>query len=820
MNRVVFTVIAAGLVACDHAPTAPQNGARGAHIQYGHTVTGSLTAPDSAFYYIDATAGDLLAVYATSSDSTIIIGFGDSGTTNPNLYAVHGGSLAGSTALFSYLVPQTGAFVVSVVRPAASGPAYLSHPASFDLEVVNVYIGPEHLKPAIALGQVVSGESIDSVGDIDVFTFTGTKGQAIVGYVLATGTAPSQGVSMTFYPTDPDSILETIGSRVGDTALENQFTTSYVLPSTGTYHVKLQALDGSDYVGPYEFEVYPIDSAPESISPNVVPGDTVHGESIDHTGDVDIFTVKATAGTAANLFAQVVGSATNIFEFDVQDLSGHQLATIIPPNGAALTDGPGSGVFSVPANGQFRIVVRGIGDGRGPYRFFVYPINPAPEIAPATFNPGDSVTTETIGLPGDADNFTMHIASGSLANICETVGSAQVTVLSPSNAPVGLEANNPPCTGGFGVTPGNYVVSVADGPGSSFRGPYTLKSWTYSYAPEHVSPVITLGDTVTGESIDAPGDIDTFTFQAHRFELVGITVTSSSPNVAPSWFLSIPNQSLPIYAGYGTLGASGRVDLDSAGTYPFVVQGGGLPSNIGPYRFVFTPWPTAPEHHAATVALGTSITDESIDFKDDVDQFTLTAPAGTLGIIAVTEASPALVQAMVMPTDSTLLTWANGSNGYTGYSQRFAIPASGSVLLRMTGQWPGAPMPYSVATTVVNPAPEHVPSAVTIGDTITGESIDYIGDLDQFTFSGTAGQQIVVNFQTPQGAGQGTMVLQLLGPDGSALGQVVSSFNSTPLTTGTITLPTTGTYTIAVSGADNGASPAVGPYVFAVVPAS
>ncbi|HTA73272.1 MAG TPA: PPC domain-containing protein, partial [Gemmatimonadaceae bacterium] len=111
--------------------------------------------------------------------------------------------------------------------------------------------------------------------------------------------------------------------------------------------------------------------------------------------------------------------------------------------------------------------------------------------------------------------------------------------------------------------------------------------------------------------------------------------------------------------------------------------------------------------------------------------------------------------------------------------------------------------------------------------TVTGESIDSFGDLDQFTFSGTAGQKIVVEFATPQGVYEdathlgGTLVLQVLAPDGTALGQI-SSGNPTPLTaqtTGTLTLPSTGQYTISVSGGNNGQG-GFGAYVFATLPSS
>ncbi|HTD59190.1 MAG TPA: hypothetical protein VK679_00995, partial [Gemmatimonadaceae bacterium] len=455
----------------------------------------------------------------------------------------------------------------------------------------------------------------------------------------------------------------------------------------------------------------------------------------------------------------------------------------------------------------------------------------------ANFNLGDSVTTETIGLPGDTDKFFMHVATQTVATVCVTPspaaaatgsGSPTFIVYGPSGnifSEIATYLQTPGLVcGNSGVAaPGVYSVVVADpAPWGTFRGLYKINSYSSSLAPEHVSQTITIGDTVTGESIDVPGDFDTFKFRTHKFTILGIDVIGGTPDPSPQWSLS---GALPGLGLFGGEGLSGRVDLDSISYNTFVVSST-YANVVGPYKFVFYQWPTAPEHHAATVTLGSSITDEPIDYPGDVDQFTVTGTPGAYGIISL---QGGYVQALVMPTDSTLLT-STESYGALQYSQRFQIPASGSVLLRVR-QIPYDIIPgtatYVVNTFVINPAPEHVPATTAIGDTVTGESIDAFGDLDQFTFSGTAGQKVVVEFATPQGVYEdanhlgGTLVLQVLAPDGTMLGQI-SSGNPTPLTaqtTGTLTLPSTGQYTIAVSGADNGPGGA-GAYVFAILPSS
>jgi hypothetical protein len=573
----------------------------------------------------------------------------------------------------------------------------------------------------------------------------------------------------------------------------------------------------------------------------VTPGDTVQGESIDHVHDLDVFTVKGKGGASYNLFAQYTSAPGNTLQVVARDASGTPIASISTTPGPALTAGSGSGPFSAPASGQFTITVSTDGGilNRGPYRFFVYAPNSAPEIAPANFNLGDSVTTETIGLPGDTDKFFMHVATQTVATVCVTPSPSAAATGSPTFIVYGpsgnifseiatyLQTPGLVCSNSAVAAPGVYRVVVADpAPWGTFRGLYKINSYSSNLAPEHVPQTITIGDTVTGESIDVPGDIDTFKFRTHRFSMLGIDVIGGTPDPTPQWSLS---GSLPGLGLFGGEGLFGRVDIDSVSNNTFVVSST-YANVVGPYKFVFYQWPTAPEHHAATVSLGSSITDEPIDYPGDVDQFTLTGTPGAYGIISLQGSG---VQALIMPTDSTLLT-STASYGYLQFSERFQIPASGSLLLRMR-QYMYTPqqgtssgtIPYTVNTFVINPAPEHVPATTAIGDTVTGESIDYLGDLDQFTFSGTSGQKIVVELQTPLGVQDGpvdgvsSIVLQVIAPDGTVLGQT-SSDNPYPLTsrtTGTLTLPATGQYSISVSGGNSGQN-GTGAYVFAILPSS
>ncbi len=126
---------------------------------------------------------------------------------------------------------------------------------------------------------------------------------------------------------------------------------------------------------------------------------------------------------------------------------------------------------------------------------------------------------------------------------------------------------------------------------------------------------------------------------------------------------------------------------------------------------------------------------------------------------------------------------------------------------------------YFLKVVAINRAPENVPSAVIVGDTVEGEAIDPRGDIDEFTVTGTQGQSLIAYLQTPQGAEYPGLVLQLIDATSGAVLGSVASLNPTPAledqSTGSIVLPYSGAYTIRVEGGSdrNGA----GPYRFKVV---
>jgi hypothetical protein len=189
-----------------------------------------------------------------------------------------------------------------------------------------------------------------------------------------------------------------------------------------------------------------------------------------------------------------------------------------------------------------------------------------------------------------------------------------------------------------------------------------------------------------------------------------------------------------------------------------------------------------------------------VDSLGDVDEFTVTAQAGQELVARVT--SPLWLDALQPGTPDTLRTSRTGATGI------MVVPASGQLRLRtyeprlfLSANQISAAYhftgPYTLQVRPLDRAPETLPAAVTRGVHIVGESIDYIGDIDEFTFNGVAGDTASVTLSNFQSFGELRLLLDLLSPTGVVLASITELFQ-TPNTTPTVTLPVTGTYLIRV----------------------
>src|SRR6266516_415997 len=368
--------------------------------------------------------------------------------------------------------------------------------------------------------------------------------------------------------------------------------------------------------------------------------------------------------------------------------------------------------------GRYRLRVSGTRDrtdpDRGPYRLLLYKVNPRPETAPDTLALGDSVSRESIDVPGDVDEWRVTVPDSTgvdlvvqrgpdgpegvlTAQLLDATGRAVASAYSfgPGFGTAGLDQ-----MGRLALAPGTYTVRV-DG-SWLLRGSYRVWLYAFKFGPESVRDTFAIGDTVAGESIDPLGDVDRFRFYAMRGHHVNIAFQAlSGPLAASLW-----SPRFAVEPGWrGTVGSpsaaaslrdhqSMRVDLAETGWYMLEVGEGSSPkpgpTERGPYRYTVELLGTSPEGVPSALVPGDSVTGEAID-----------APG------------------------------AERRGEYFGS----CYDATCGNVFRFVG-------PYRFRVVAVNRAPENVPSSFALGDTVRGEAIFPAGDIDEFTSTGTPGEAV------------------------------------------------------------------------------
>ncbi|MEO8032597.1 MAG: hypothetical protein ABJC74_17710 [Gemmatimonadota bacterium] len=658
--------------------------------------------------------------------------------------------------------------------------------------------------------------ALETTADVDQFVLQGHAGDSVIVFVQSAITGPQAGTVTQLY--SPEGALVT-GEvlATGDTGLFQHGLGLITFAETGTYHVLVRGADPKDR-GSYKLYVYPIDHAPENVSATLTPGDTVSGETIELAGDEDVFHFSAEAGQYFNLFAQVTapsGPPLQLLVYDTGDTAFKAASTEPGPGG--LFD-HGSGRFQATGSGRYTVRVSAPTGARNyPYRLYLYQIDTLPEHTPANLAVGDSIVGERLELPGDIDLY--HLTSTGSDAISLRARKADtdpsrfyLTISNQSGDFIYGDAlpfqadsagDSVGVAVGFPAPAGTYVMRVTDEFGISRPGArYDLSTVAVSYAPEGVPSVIVPGQVIN-ESLAPYGDNDLYHFTAGVGQAFDLLVDSLPGHAIPTFIVQQPDQAVvtTLNSDLHTLHTS-RFDPAVTGTYSVLVAQG-----TGPYRFHLALVDTLPEHVTAAHSIGDSVVGEAIDTPGDVDRYTF---SGTPGSEVVIWARP-----VPFPTgDPRFLTQLLASSGDSVAAQAYylastldpvIVPASGQLRIQIEQQryGDGVPFtavgPYVLMVSVVNRAPETAPAALTLGDTVKAESIDRIGDVDEFSFSGAAGQAVHL-YSLPNVAA--TLI------DQSTL-QVVGA-TSANNSAGDFTLPRTGTYLVRVTGGDNWN--ATGPY--------
>jgi hypothetical protein len=299
-------------------------------------------------------------------------------------------------------------------------------------------------------------------------------------------------------------------------------------------------------------------------------------------------------------------------------------------------------------------------------------------------------------------------------------------------------------------------------------GPYRLFLYQVDRHPESVPQALTLGDSVRGEAIDLPGDIDEFTVTVPDSSGAAVQLQIDTATGIGEWVRATVFPPTGDSLGYVALNDAGmqrgveRLHL-GPGTYTIRVEATQYDNRpvirtryeLWAYRFQFEP-----EVAADTFAIGDTVSGEALNVPGDVDRFYFYGARGQLVNIALqgmSAASTGGFQLSLFAPDpyanpflfiqSSMEAAALGDHQTT----RLDLPFTGWYRIEITGSSPGGGSrqemgPYRFAVELLDAGPEQVSAALAPGDSVTAESIDALGDWDQFTITATPGEEIAVVF--------------------------------------------------------------------------
>jgi len=800
---------------------------------------GKLGTGDTAFYQHRSGASEAFAVLLKALTGSVTVGVKDSTGREvvPSVTATATPPLVGQAVTADIVPPSAGRYRITVTGDG-----------QFRIQVLETETGPEHTSPHIVSDATID-EAIDGPADVDDFYLHGAPGDPVIAFVQALNPADSRQIELGVTGPGFGGTL-VITSTSQDQELETQATPRFALESSEPYRFRVTG----PHLGPFRLKVRRINRHPETV-PSVPPENVaIQGERLDYVGDIDEFSLTAPPGTEYNVMFRVAnGDSASSARLEISSREIHPVFFNVTSTGRdTLVADRATGRFAIGASGSAKLSVLSIDLTRGPYELFVYRIDPRPEQPKRELLLPDTVTAESIELPGDIDEYGLDVAGEDTVSLVLTPDSrspwatpsyiaVEASLLTASGALVSRTQGRGDVvltTGPTPIGPGRYRVRVAsqldkvDG----YRGPYQLSAYRIRSAPEAGSASIAIGDIVS-EAVDPAGDVDIYQINLSKGDHVDIrfqSVDSSGFGGLIAMLLRPVNRGLVafVYGGPAPTpsldqGGSGRVTVPETGRYEILVgsnNGGSVGSEHSRYRLMVRRFPAVPEHHAARLAVGEVVTDEALDVPGDVDEFFLEGQPGAdvAPFVAAGPGAKGVTLQLVDPLTKDILA-TTMSEGDPAWLRRLVLPASGRVMLRV-GETISMPFSitgsYRLEIVPISRAPELRAAAIAIGDTVSGETINPPADIDEFQFAGNAGQRVAGLLDTPLGFSHPGLVLEVISPgSGSVLGAVATYLPSNTfgdVHTQTVTLPASGTYVVRVRSLDELVTGG-GPYRFAVV---
>ncbi len=621
------------------------------------------------------------------------------------------------------------------------------------------FVTPSGVTPADVqyTGRIVVGGStltatISTANKVGLIVFDGVAGQR-VGLGLTSVSIPSSTVSLF----NPDGTLMTYGTYgSGDGVLDSQ-----VLPVTSTYTIVIDPT--STYTG----------SMTLTLSAELTGTITIAGSpvsfSITRVGQNARYFFTGTAGQTVSLgMTSVTMSSSNVSMYK-PDGSLLVQPTSITTAGGALDSQvlPVTGTYAILvdlsdlATGNMTLTLYGTADVTG------------------TITIDGATVTPTLTVPGQRARYTFTGTAGQWVNLgltAVTITSSTVAMLKPD---------------------GTTLVSTSIGTGGGSLDPTTTlpTSGTYTIVVDPAglstgSMTLTLTSPLTGTmtldgasvliNLTKPGQTARYTFSGTNGQWVSVGFTSVTTASSTVTLLKPDGTTL----ASNTIGtAGGGIEppgtLPVTGTYTLVIDPSG--TNTGNVTL------TLMSYLSGTLTLdGTPMT-STISTIGQNALYTFTGTTGQWVNLGMTSVSITSVTVTLWKPDGTPWTWTTVGTSGGSLDAPPALPTTGTytVTVNPTAQYTGS-MTLTLSTEVMG--------SVTINAAATPVTISRAGQNARYTFVGTASQQATVKIT---GNGLGSVSVNLytqMGIVQTGAGSSATNFNLP-----TVTLATTGTYTITIN---------------------
>jgi len=563
--------------------------------------------------------------------------------------------------------------------------------------------------------------------------------------------------------------------------------------------------------------LYIVNPAPERVPPSLSLGDTLTEETLENSADIDTFHVNAAA--PEEHIGYLLGSP------GIPNGTVRLLATA--PNGNWLSypvtggksdvdlEGQATERFVVQGSAGYTVTVSGVdvrpSDDRpeavsGPYQVQFRKVLRAPESVPVTMAPGDTLDGERIDYVGDIDDFQVPVVAGALYNaFLQATEPAQPgarlvlrfeagALALPTSSTIGDTALRSQYTGLLRApTDGMARVEVSGSMdnGALQRGGYRVFVYPVDTLPELVSAQLSLGDSVDSETIEYPGDMDVFSTGTggdtlnvvlHRGAASEVGLDLRWPGaegtlVRPCW--------TPEGAGERACPTGMFVAPDGGASIAVSSQLNGTLGFSGAYRLSTYRISAAPEGSSPAITPDVPKTGV-VEVPGDFDVYTFEYQKGQLLDLQLAGGGQTTANALAASVTDSAGNWQSLQSMLGIPTGRFALPRSGSYKVFVGGYSSGQVAeetgPYSFLLRTYPTATETVGPTIALEDSVTGEAIDSLGDVDDFILAASPGTEVQAVLYMPQGPGGNPFGLEawrpgdsvpLVPPLGMATGRVI-----------------------------------------------